>query len=115
MRVMPILLSCLLVFGTSGCMVLDEVDAANAKMAQRSTKKGDEVAEGNASASSPESKSSALLEQSKQWWESARSITSSGSDGSDASIVHCRLPEGTHFMSRDDCLTQGGVPERRSG
>ena len=111
MRVMPILLSCLLVFGTSGCMVLDEVDAANAKMAQRSTKKD----EAPSAASTPEAKRSALLEQSKQWWESARSITSSGSDGSDASIVHCRLPEGTHFMSRDDCLTQGGVPERRSG
>jgi hypothetical protein len=29
---------------------------------------------------------------------------------STAGIVSCRLPEGTKFMSTDDCLAQGGSP-----
>ena len=32
-----------------------------------------------------------------------------------AGIVSCRLPEGTKFMSTDDCLSQGGQPADGAG
>ena len=93
-------LSCLfLTFGT-GCMVLDEVDAANAKMGTAEP--------ASAPAAAPqEAAENPLVTQSKQWWENVSSFSTS--DGVDSSIVNCRLQSGSQFMSRDDCVTRGGV------
>jgi hypothetical protein len=90
-------------------MVLDEVDAAAAKMPSSGKKKAAKEEVATSKAAAPQK--SALLEQSKQWWERASSLAPTEME---SSIVSCRLSDGTHFMSKDDCLSQGGVPSDRS-
>jgi hypothetical protein len=95
--------------GSTGCMVLDEVDAANAKMSGASKKSKDSEASSSV-ANAPPTKNE-LLEQSKEWWSRATSLAPEA----DSSIVSCRFREGTQFMAKDDCLTQGGVAAGISG
>ena len=94
-----------------GCMVLDEVDAANAKMNKRAAaKKGAQPAQPAANpAAAAAAKTSALLEQSKQWWDSATSLAPAEVE---SGIVSCRLREGTQFMAKEDCLARGGTPSK---
>jgi len=98
---------------STGCMVLDEVDAANSKM--NSLSKTQEKAE-NGSAESVASKAlktkNELLQQSKEWWDEATSLSPTAVD---SSIVSCRIKGETQFMSKDDCLVRGGVPRGVSG
>jgi hypothetical protein len=109
---LPIALA-LLLSTSNGCMVMDEVDSAAAKMPARKGKAREEVAtESNAAVEPVAQRTSALLEQSKQWWDRATSLAPGEME---SSIVRCRLREGTHFMSRDDCLSQGGQPSDSSG
>ena len=108
-RIPAILLSVLVLVGASGCMVADELDKAAALMPD-STKKGkveEEVAGPDAAAA----RADALLRESKQWWDRATSIAPGQLE---SSIVSCRIAGATQFMSRDDCLSQGGVPGRTS-
>jgi len=102
-----------LLSASSGCMVMDEMDSAAAKMPARKGKAATEVAPAEATpATAGAQRQNALLEQSKQWWDRATSLAPTEME---SSIVRCRLREGTHFMSRDDCLSQGGVPGSSSG
>jgi len=90
-------------------MVMDELDTAAAKMPgakNASPSQGAEPGRAGSAQGSP------LLEQSKEWWSRATSIAPGGLE---SSIVKCRLRGGTHFMSRDDCLGQGGSPASVSG
>jgi hypothetical protein len=93
---------------SSGCMVLDEVDKANAKMAR--SKKSAPAATTPTTAPVTSDKN-AVLEQTKKWWKEASSLAPSGID---SSIVECRLDRGSQFMSKDDCLTRGGNPRNAS-
>ncbi len=111
MRPYAALLLALCLTTHSGCMIMDEIDSANAKMQKQAKKKTPETPAASPAPGAPQPRS-ALLEQSKQWWENAKSL--SPADEPSASIVSCRLPGGTQFMSRDDCLTRGGRPGGRS-
>jgi len=91
-------------------MVLAEVDAAAAKMPSKGKKKNKADKEDVAKSAQATPQTSALLEQSRQWWERATSLAPGEME---SSIVSCRLREGTQFMSKDDCLSQGGVPSSR--
>jgi hypothetical protein len=90
---------------STACMVMDELDAANAKI----------PSSGKAAATAPESSTppqpNALVEQSKQWWARATSLLPSEID---SSIVNCRVGQSAQFMSKDDCLSRGGVPQSKS-
>jgi hypothetical protein len=96
----------------SGCMVLDEVDAAAAKMPVRKDAKAAETAEAPSSASSVSAQSQAVLENTKRWWKEATSLAPADMD---SGIARCRIDGGVQFMSRDDCRTRGGRPESPSG
>ena len=97
---------------SSGCIVLDEMDAAAAKMPVVAKKKQDPAEERSMTAPGVLSKNNPLIKQSKQWWKSATSLAPTGID---SSIVSCRLSQGTQFMSKDDCLGRGGKPQGVSG
>lgn len=97
---------------TTGCMVMDELDTAAAKMPttgkhqDEKAKKGQEKAGANAAGKIAASKA-AVVEASRQWWKQAKTLnTGDAPEG----VVSCRLPEGTKFMSKDDCVVQGGRP-----
>ena len=100
---------------SSGCMVIDELDSA-AALLPATGKTKDAGADGKdnsvAVATSGAAKKSAILQQSKEWWNRATSLAPTGLE---SSIVSCRLREGTQFMSKDDCLSQGGKPGSVSG
>ena len=103
----------LILLGSSGCMVLEEIDAASAKMPASSKKPKAESKTAKApAASSASEKRNALLEESKQWWDKAPSLAPTEVE---ASVVRCRLRDGTQFMSKDDCLSRGGTPQGVSG
>ena len=96
----------------SGCMVMDELDSAAAKMPTTAAEKekAKKKAAGEKPASAAERLGAAkrmLDERSQKWWSEARTMTPGESP---AGIVSCRLPEGMQFMSTDDCLAQGGTP-----
>lgn len=88
---------------TAGCSVLEEMGTpgtgapadASESAADRALKTKNE-----------------LLEQSKQWWDEATSLSPTGVD---SKIVSCRIQGSTQFMARDDCLVQGGRPADVSG
>jgi hypothetical protein len=110
MRTILLLWMALCLATSSGCMVIDEIDKANAKM-PATAKKKDKASEGGvATSKSVTPQKSALLEKSKQWWEGASSLAPAEME---SSIVGCQFSDGTQFMSRDDCLSQGGVPSGR--
>ena len=92
-------------------MVLDEIDAASAKMGPASKKKAKSNVE-TTTASAVAPKDNPLLEQSKQWWERATSLAPTGID---STIVNCQLGRAAQFMSKDDCLNRGGAPQGFSG
>ena len=101
------------VFTSTGCMVLDEVDAANAKMKSLSkTKDKAEKGSTESVASKALKTKNELLQQSKEWWNEATSLSPTAVD---SSIVSCRIQGENQFMSKDDCLVRGGVPQGVSG
>lgn len=96
--------------GTTGCMVMEEMDKAAELMPGQ-----EQSSASDASAGSPGAEAAApnpLLERSKQWWDRATSIAPTELD---TKIVRCRLDGRTQFMPRDDCRSRGGRPERVSG
>ena len=103
---------------TTGCMVMDELDSAAAKM-PTTAKDKKAAAEGKKSktAASPADRLAAaksrIAAHSQKWWSEARTMTPG--EAGPAGIVRCRLPEGIKFMSTDDCLSQGGEPADGSG
>ena len=96
---------------TSGCMVLDEVDKANAKMKPRAKTKAAATADATTDAAVA-AKENPLLKQSKEWWGRATSLAPSGID---SAIVKCGIGNSTQFMSKNDCLSRGGTPQGLSG
>ncbi len=92
---------------SSGCMVLEEVDAAAAKMP--SAKRSAAAEEEASTTTSVADKGNALLEQSRQWWQEARSLAPTGLE---STIGRCRFPGSTQYMSEDDCRSRGGTPGR---
>ncbi len=95
--------------GTSGCMVMDELDNAAAKMPDKKqtkkTGKEDPSGESLGAAGRLAAAKSALNARSQKWWQEAKTMTPGQVN---EGIVQCRLPEGAKFMSRDDCIVQGG-------
>jgi hypothetical protein len=91
---------------SSGCTVLEEVDKANAMMGIGEKSK-DEPTETEIASAVTAGKNQ-MLEQSKQWWDQATSLAPATID---SSIVNCRVRGTTQFMSKNDCLTRGGVPK----
>lgn len=96
--------------GASGCMVMDELDTAAAKMpsTDANKKKAAEAGAGGKAQTPAErlaAAKSAVQERSKQWWKEAKTMTPGEKP---AGIVHCRLSDGVRFMSKDDCIVQGG-------
>lgn len=95
----------------SGCMVIEEMDAAAAKMPvkDKGDAKPDPAASGAAAATAQKS---AVLENAQRWWQEATSLAPAEMD---SGIARCQLDGSVQFMSRDDCLSRGGRPERASG
>lgn len=106
MRIRPHLLLAFCLITSSGCMALDELDKASAKM-KRAPGKTVNSAKAEPDIAAPDAPNP-LVEQSKEWWSSATSLSTKNVN---SSIVRCRLPAGTNFMSKDDCLGRGGSPE----
>jgi len=104
---LAILMSSLL--APTGCSVLEEIDSAGDKMDALSGPKAEEVVDSTPNALPTRNE---LLEQSKQWWSEATSLAPKAVD---SKIVSCKTREGMQFMSKDDCLTRGGVPKGVSG
>ena len=84
-------------------MALDELDKASAKM-KPSQAKSAKAEPGKAETDAP----NPLVQQSKEWWSTATSFSTKNVN---SSIVRCRIPSGTKFMSKDDCLSRGGSAE----
>ena len=101
---------------STGCMVLDELDTAAAKMPTTGKQKEENAKKaagkpGSGAAGQIATSKAAVLEASRQWWKQAKTIN----DGeAPEGIVSCRLPEGSKFMSKDDCVVQGGQPANAS-
>jgi hypothetical protein len=94
-------------------MVIDELDSAAALMPTKGKSKVEEKKDAAVvAATSVGARKNAILQRSKEWWNSATSLAPTGLE---SSIVSCRLREGTQFMSKNDCLSQGGKPGRVSG
>lgn len=96
--------------GGTGCMVMDELDSAAAKMPTTDANKKKDAKAGPAGkAQTPAERlaaaKSAVSERSKQWWKEAKTMTPGEKP---AGIVQCRLTDGVRFMSKDDCVVQGG-------
>jgi hypothetical protein len=99
-----------------GCFVIDELDAGMATMKAHSPKKKGDAAKA-ATPETPETstrdeaakRAAALRADAQEWWKNARTPASKqGSSDPDQAAVRCRIGEGIRFMSRTDCLTQGG-------
>jgi hypothetical protein len=102
----------------TGCMVMDELDSAAAKMPTTAAeKKAKADAKQPKTAGSPADRLAAaksrIAAHSQKWWSEAKTMTPG--EAGPAGIVRCRLPEGTKFMSTDDCLSQGGEPADGAG
>jgi hypothetical protein len=93
-------------------MVLEELDSAAAMMPEKQKDKGQSDDGGSDAASAALRTKQELIEQSRRWWKRATSLAPGAVD---SSIVSCRLSDGTHFMSQDDCLSRGGRPKGVSG
>lgn len=102
--------------GASGCMVMDELDTAAAKMptsaADKEKKKGNAKTAPASAAERLAATKRMVDERSRKWWSEAKSMTPGEST---AGVVNCRLPEGRKFMAKDDCLAQGGRLEDGRG
>ena len=97
-----------------GCMVMDELDSAAAKMPTSAKEKAEAAAKKDAAKAGPSgaagkiaASKAAVMAASRQWWKQAKTINTGEAP---AGVVHCKLPEGMKFMSKDDCVTQGGKP-----
>ncbi len=87
-------------------MVMDELDTAAAKMPTSAADKKKKSEKAPATAAERLAGTKRMLdERSQKWWSEAKSMTPGEAT---AGIVSCRLPEGTQFMAKDDCLSQGG-------
>ena len=98
-------------------MVMDELDTAAAKMPTTAAEKekNDKSGAKAAPAGAAERLAAAkrmVDERSRTWWSEAKTMTPGEST---AGVVSCRLPEGRKFMTRDDCLAQGGKTGDGSG
>ncbi|MEZ4332119.1 MAG: hypothetical protein R3F35_10215 [Myxococcota bacterium] len=106
---LPLALAIALSAGT-GCMVMDELDSAAAKMPSDKSKKQDPKrdpsGESLGAAGRLAAAKSALDERSKQWWQEAKTMTPG--ESKPAGVVRCRMSDGLRFMAKDDCLVQGG-------
>jgi hypothetical protein len=109
MRCLLVIVFGLFILASPGCMALDEIDKASAKLHGGGKKKAAEVSE---TAGAQETPPNPLLEQSRQWWESATSLAPKNVN---PAIVSCRVDGGTQFTSRDRCLLIGGKPSGVSG
>ena len=103
---MPTLL--LFVSTSLGCPIMDELNAANEKMAAFSETQETEE-EGAVNGEDPATVAKKKIEK---WWGQAKSLSSQELS---PAIVSCRLNTGTQFMTRDECLSRGGQPSRASG
>ena len=112
-RLVAVLAIALALASTTGCMVMDELDTAAAKMPTTAAEKNKKAAASPSQGSAAErlaATKSMLAERSEKWWSEAKTMTPGESV---SGVVTCRLPEGTKFMSKDDCLSQGGTPAER--
>ena len=96
----------------SGCMVIDELDSAAAMLPENRKDSEQSDAEESSARSAARRTKQELIDQSKRWWKRATSLAPGPAK---SSIVSCRFPERTEFMSEDDCLTRGGRPKSVSG
>lgn len=90
----------------TGCMALDELDAANAKMSKKPAAAAPADKSAGGTGAALVAKANPLLEKSKDWWDQATSLSPAETK---TSVVQCRLPGSTQFMDRDDCLSRGGI------
>ena len=91
----------------SGCFVFDELDKGN-QILDASSPTRNEAAKKAAAAKAAEAKPADPKEKKKNWWETARSLSSADKAPSNDPHVRCRIEGKERFMLQSDCLTQGG-------
>ncbi len=105
-----IYLTCLLTLASPGCTVIEEIDAAQAKMPANAKKKSESQETETDRVSALAAKKDAFVLKSEQWWDRATSLAPAGLD---SGIAQCRLRGSTQYMSKDDCRARGGTVESR--
>jgi hypothetical protein len=107
-------LAALIAVATCGCF-LNEIDKSvqsspmGAQMKAEAAAKEKEAADKDKTAKQDGKAGKPPGPQGASWWAKASSLSS---EESTAHIVGCRTQGGkTDFMTRDDCLARGGVPQ----
>ncbi|MEM7410289.1 MAG: hypothetical protein AAF430_08655 [Myxococcota bacterium] len=95
----------------SGCFVLDELDAGTEIMdAHTPVKEGDAPTKSAGGAPGQDGEE-AGPPTGQAWWSGAKSLNTAPQEpeaGDPNALVSCRLGNGTRFMRRSDCVSQGG-------
>jgi len=108
------LLVALLLGAATGCFVGDEIDKASAlanvpgAAAPAAAKPGSAKAAAETPAAGATAAAKPAAPAGKNWWATARSLTS---EESSEGITRCERAGRAEFMLRDDCLARGGVPK----
>lgn len=97
-----------------GCFVIEELDSGKASMTgSRKARQAEESAQ-EAEPSTRDgagARASAVQAKVRDLWKNARTPTSQEPPNDPgAELVGCRIAGAVRFMSRTDCLTQGGQP-----
>ncbi len=93
-----------------GCFAVDELDAGLASMKGAAPEEAAEPAvEESSGGDDAAERAKALQAKAKNLWKNARTPTSKEAPADPgAELVGCKIGGSTRFMSRTDCLTQGG-------
>lgn len=87
-----------------GCSIADELDAAHKEMERYDNSEAKKAKEKKEAAAAQKKKKKAKPDLLSGW----RDKTSLGNEYEDDAIVTCQLDGRSQFMSRNDCLSQGG-------
>lgn len=94
----------------TGCSVMDEMDKAAAKLPTKG-KPGDPKGGAGGKPTDAAARLAAARSQAsqnaKKWWSQAKTMTPGQRP---EGIVQCSIAGELRFMSREDCVVQGGAP-----
>lgn len=102
-RLLPILPVIACVVLSTGCFVVEEIDAGMALMEKHGGQHGNRTAQAEAEEEAVKPRGNVDLE----YWKNARTITSGEGSGD---VTSCNLRGQLQFMKRDDCIRRGGEP-----
>lgn len=106
------LLASLLLLGSTGCFVFDELEKGQEIMDAHTPKERREAEEAAAAAAdAPDAEEgggvAAMLDRAKDWWRDTTEPAPVERAPEDVA-VRCELAGGMQFMRKSDCLVRGG-------